>query len=74
MSNIERKHTGGTEFEIITGAERSARDPRGLTRFTRIGEDSFIVKKVPETNPVEVKADEQEITNVGDLGGGEDNG
>jgi len=71
MSSIE---SDTPQFEIITGAERAARDPRGLTRFTRISEDLFIVKKVPEADPTELKGDEQIITNTGDLGGGMDNG
>lgn len=62
------------EFEIITAAQRIARDPRGLTRVTKLGEDSFVVKKAPEAQETGTILSEQLSTNTGDLGGGEDNG
>ena len=41
------------EFEIITQAERLARDPRGLERVTLLSNGSAIVKKVITVQPVE---------------------
>jgi hypothetical protein len=55
------------EFEPITKEERIARDPRGLTRVTIIGETVFVKKvtKSPEA-AVLVEQSENQVSSVGD--------
>lgn len=43
------------ESEIISADERIRRDPRGLARFTILGNGQFGVKKQPDTEELQTQ-------------------